>query len=157
MIQNTQQSRITALAACVMLVLAAPVFADTIYTAILDGASSHTSSPATGTATLTLNTEETEVSYVIEFSGLEGSETGAHIHNGAPGEVGLRFLTLLPGSPKVGIWEVGPLEVVELNADRVYINIHTDVYPAGEIRGNVQFNIVANEAVSWGSVKALFK
>lgn len=139
------------------LLLAFPVFADTLYTATLDGPTSGTSSPATGTAVLTLNTAQTEVSYVVEYSGLQSTELGAHIHNGAPGEIGPRFQLFFPGQPKVGTWAVGPFEVAELNAGRVYINVHTEGYPTGEIRGNVSFATVANDAVSWGSVKALYQ
>ena len=139
------------------LLLAFPVFADTLYTATLDGPTAGTSSPAAGNATLTLNTAQTEVSYVVDYSGLQSAELGAHIHNGAPGELGPRFHLFFPGNPKVGTWVVGPFEVAELNAGRVYINVHTETNPTGEIRGNVSFSTVANDAVSWGRIKSLFR
>jgi hypothetical protein len=141
----------------VLFLTAVPVWADTLYTAVLDGPTSETTSPAYGTATLILNSAETEVDYYIEYSGLQGNEIGGHFHNAVPGDYGPRLQLLLGGSPKSGIWQVGPFEVGELNAGRVYINIHTDLYPAGEIRGNIEFASVATEAASWGSVKALYK
>ena len=150
-------SRLVVCSAGFLLLLATPSLADTIYTASLDGSTAGTASAASGTVIFTLNEAATEVSYVVEFSGLEGVETGAHIHNGAPGIFGPRFHTFLFGSPKVGTWAVGEFEVNELEAGRVYINIHTEAYPGGEIRGNLEFSAVANEAVSWGSIKALYK
>lgn len=143
--------------AIVLLLQVSPVLSDTLYTANLNGPNSGTASPAIGTATLTLNTAETEVSYVVDYTGLQGNEIGAHLHNAPPGKDGPRLLLLFPGSPKEGTWAVGAFEVGELNAGRVYINVHTDLYPTGEIRGNVVFASVANEAVSWGAVKALYR
>jgi hypothetical protein len=141
----------------IVLLLVTPVFADTLYTAVLDGSTAGTPSSASGFASLTLNTAQTEVSYVVNYSGLLGGELASHIHNAAPGELGPRFHTFFPGNPKVGIWPVGPFEVAELNAGRVYINIHTDLYPTGELRGNVSYTTVANDAVSWGRIKSLFR
>ena len=140
----------------ILLLQMSPVLADTIYTAILDGPTAGTESPASGTATLTLNSAQTEVTYVVDYSGLQGPEIGAHIHNAPPGMDGERLLLLFPGSPKVGTWAVSAFEVEELNAGRVYINVHTELYPTGEIRGDVMSSSVANEAVSWGAVKALY-
>ncbi len=70
---------------------------------------------------------------------------------------GPRFHTFAPGSPKAGIWSLGAFEVAELNAGRVYLNIHTEAFPAGEIRGDVEFTSVANAGRSWGSVTARYK
>jgi len=139
-----------------LLLQMSPVLADTIYTAVLSGPTAGTASPAAGTATLTLNSAQTEVAYVVEYTGLQGPEIGAHIHNAPPGSEGPRLLLLFPGSPKVGTWAVSPFEVEELNAGRVYINVHTELFPTGEIRGDVMSSSVANEAVSWGAVKALY-
>lgn len=125
------------------LALPADTTADTYYTAVLDGPTAGTPSTATGTAVLTLNSAETEVTYVIEYSALVGNETVAHIHNAPPGVIGPVFHFLEFGSPKTGVWEVGPFEVAELNAGRVNILIHSDLYPASEIRGDVEFHSVA--------------
>lgn len=141
----------------VMPASAGPVLAEAIYIAALDGPASGTNSPATGSATLTLNTAGTEVSYVVTFTGLTGAETGAHFHNAPPGMAGPRFHTLIFGSPKIGTWAVGPVEVAELNEGRVYINIHSTLFGAGEIRGNIEPMSVAVETVSWGAVKALYE
>ena len=140
----------------ILLLQVSPVLADTRYTAILNGPTSGTASPATGTATLTLNSAETEVTYVVEVTGLQGNEIGTHFHNAPPGKDGPRLLLLFSGSLKVGTWMVGAFEVGELNAGRVYVNVHTELYPTGEIRGDIASTSVAVEAVSWGAVKALY-
>jgi len=149
--------KILALAALVVMGSAAAPRAATIFTANIDGISSGTPSPGTGTATLTLNDDETEVAYTIEFSGLLGSEVAAHFHNGVAGTTGPVLFGLAAGSPKIGVWPVGPVEVGHLFDGAVYVNIHTDLYPGGEIRGDIAFQTVPDEAQSWGDIKALFR
>lgn len=118
--------------------------ATTFYKARLDGPTAGTDSPATGTAIMILNAEETEISYTITYDGLIGTETVAHIHNAPPGVIGPVFHDLTYGSPKTGTWSVGPFEVAELNAGRVNILIHSDPYFGGEIRGDVTFGDVGS-------------
>lgn len=136
----------------VALALPALAGADIYYTAILDGPTAGSPSLATGTAVFTLNSAETEVAYVIEYSELEGTETVAHIHNAPPGVIGPVFHDLEYGSPKIGVWEVGPFEVEELNAGRVNILIHSDPYFGGEIRGNLEYHSIAGDQTQAGEV-----
>jgi len=136
---------------------------ETLFAAMLDGANNHppTGSGGTGTATLILNDEETEVSYVVTYEGLEGAELDCHFHQGGPGEDGIILHHLPLGTPKFGVWEVSLHDVGDLYSDNVYINIHTTAYPSGEIRGNIsQATASAEEerlADSWGQIKALFR
>lgn len=141
----------------ISLLAAASASGETQYTATINGAMAGTASSAVGTASLTLNTAETELSYIIEYGALDGDETVAHFHNAAPGVNGPVIEPLPAGSPKVGTWAVGIFEVGELNAGRIYINIHSTLYPGGEIRGNVESTTVANDGVAWGSIKALYQ
>lgn len=140
-----------------LLLLALPAAAATQFTAVLDGASSGTPSPATGTATLLLNDAQTELSYTITYSGLLGPEVAAHFHNAPPGVNGPVMEPLPAGEPKVGVWMITPAEVVELMAGRVYINVHTTFYPGGEIRGNVTFDTVPSEEQSMSALKADYR
>lgn len=156
MIPFTRLFRIPGFLTGLLLLLAVSVSAETRYTAVLDGPTSGNSSTATGTASLVLNDAQTEVDYVVSLNGLSSPEFAAHFHNAPPGKAGPSLWTLVPGNYKVGVWPVGPFEVGELNAGRVYVNIHTEIYPTGEIRGDISFKTVAAEAASWGSVKALF-
>lgn len=118
-----------------------------------------TASPATGTAVLVLNDAETEVAYTITYSGLEGAETDAHFHNAGPGQNGSVVHFLPPGNPKAGIWAVTVHDVGELYAGRVYVNIHTTLYPGGEIRGDISQSLAAapGDRLSWGRIKALYQ
>ena len=96
-------------------------------------------SNAIGNAYLTFDTLTKRLCYAISYTGLVGLETEAHVHAGATGTTDAVIFTLTPaGSPKVGC--VGPFARSEeklLMRGRMYINIHTDVYVAGEIRGQI--------------------
>lgn len=137
--------------------MAAPALAETQFTAVLNGGAAGTTSPAMGSATLVLNDDLDEVTYTIEYSGLLGTETAAHFHNAGPAETGPVVEPLPATNPKTGTWMIEPDEVVELLAERIYINIHTDMFPAGEIRGNVTFDVVPTEEQSLSEVKSDFR
>jgi hypothetical protein len=95
-------------------------------------------SPATGSATMTLDTVNNALSYNITFSGLLGSETMAHIHGPAdPGVAGGIKHTLPLGSPKVGTWFYAEADEADILAGRMYINIHSSMFGGGEIRGQI--------------------
>lgn len=103
-------------------------------------------SDALGNALMSLDTTTNMLSYSISFTPLAGTETVAHFH--APEEVGANTGVLFDitggtgtsptGSPKTG--SVGPLSaqnIQDLRDGLFYINIHSDVSPSGEIRGQV--------------------
>jgi len=130
----------------VMLVAASPAaFAKSsgklTFAAVLNGGQvvPPSSSNALGVAFLTLDNPTKRLCYSISYSQLQGTETEAHLHNAESGETNAVLYDLNPlGSPKVAC--LGPLkpnEVAFLKQGRMYINIHTDVWPAGEIRGQV--------------------
>jgi hypothetical protein len=69
------------------------------------------------------------------------SAPGAHIHNapfGANGPIVFGFADddwALSGG---AVWEdMTPENVDELFAGNLYVNFHTDAYPAGEVRGQI--------------------
>ncbi len=116
----------------------------TVFTASLDGPQSGTPSPGTGFGTFILDDTETSLSYTITFSGLLAPETVSHFHRGAPGVAGPVVRNLPLGSPKVGVWSASdaaqpltPQAVADLKAGLLYVNIHSSLYPAGEIRGQI--------------------
>jgi plastocyanin len=85
-----------------------------------------------------------QLSYQIEYTGLSGTATAAHIHGPAsPSETaGVK----IPLSPAGGFGSFGSLSgTVTLTADQLtiladgqaYANIHTSANPGGEIRGQV--------------------
>jgi subtilisin family serine protease len=103
-------------------------------------------SPVTATATLTYTLLGT-IDYEIEFSDvITISAVGAHIHQGTPNANGGVVVNLnAPAgvysstNPLVGTSSVlTDTDVIQqLNTRGTYINIHTDDYPSGEIRGQV--------------------
>ena len=95
-------------------------------------------SAATGSATLTYNRDTRIFTVIVDFSGLEA--TAGHIHKGATnvsGEVVFPFSS--PISSPIG-YSSAPLteaEEKDLYDHMYYVNIHTAVYPGGEIRGQL--------------------
>jgi hypothetical protein len=97
-----------------------------------------TGSTAIGSGHIVLDTLANSLAYNITYSGLEGVETGAHIHGAAdPGQIGLPRLFLPAGPSKQGVWNYPASFESDLLAGRFYVNIHTDVYPEGAIRGQI--------------------
>ncbi len=48
-------------------------------------------------------------------------------------------------------------DVDDLLAGRIYVNVHTNLYGTGEIRGDVTFSSVPGEGASWSRVLALYR
>ena len=95
-------------------------------------------SNAFGVGFLTFDQITKRLCFSISFSGMQGTETQAHIHGGPVGQSDVVFFDLPPGSPKMGC--VGPLSPKQeklLRRGGLYINIHTDVFVAGELRGQI--------------------
>lgn len=138
--------------------MALPLQASTTFKATLDGASNVPPIPsvtATGSASLVLNDDQTELSFHIEYDYLSSPESDAHIHNAGPRANGPIVFQLPIGEVKDGVWEIPPAMVAELLAGRLYINIHSDIYISGEIRGQiVQAVTVRTETL--GAVKARY-
>jgi hypothetical protein len=100
-----------------------------------------TESPATGKADLTLDLTTLTLSWEVHFEGLISPPIAASLHGPAqPGANGLPFIDLAPGgitSPLTGSSPVTEAEVQYLLAGWTYVNITTDRWPYGEIRGQV--------------------
>ena len=134
-------------------VFASGTKAEIVFTTTIDGPAAGTASLGTGSATLTLNDEETQVDYVAEIGNLQGFETGTHFH----GVDDIRHHNLNLGPNKVGTWDITPEEVIELKAGNVYINVHSTVFDMGEIRGDFDLESVASEFQQWGAIKAIYR
>lgn len=152
------RTTIPALLPVLLLALAAaPAGADAVFEATLSGELSGTPSTATGHAVLVLDEDAMLVAYEVVVSGLTSPETAAHIHRGAPGQTGPQLHQLPLGPIKTGTWAVTAAEVDALHAGGVYLNIHTEGYLLGEIRGNVAFASVPARPTAWGAVRALYR
>ena len=114
-----------------------------VFQASLDGPqASVPSSTATGTATVTLDTETNVLAWDLSWTGFSSEVIAIHFHGPAePGEdatisVELDVISGLT-SPSVGETTVSDAQTAEILSEHWYINIHTDDYGGGEIRGQV--------------------
>lgn len=130
--------------------------------AVLAGAGAGTASPATGLAVLDAGSSGTTVSYQLKVQGI-ANVTMAHIHIAStPGGDGPPAVWLYPAVPPAvtipgeftgllgeGTFTaanfVGPLAgktladlLTAIREDRAYVNVHTQAFPGGEIRGRLK-------------------
>jgi hypothetical protein len=97
------------------------------------------SSKGTGEATATLDTATKKLSYTVNYSGLTGPATMAHIHGpAAPGSNAPVVIPFQPPtSPITGTATLTDAQMADLMAGRMYANVHTAANPGGEIRGQL--------------------
>lgn len=140
-------------------VLALPTAASaqtTIFQSYLNGGNEvpPNASPATGTATFTYDATMGRLSSVITFTSLVSPTVAAHIHTGAAGVNGpiiIGFADFL-----VGVTSGSYTSTIFLNGAQraaldlhaagegvgLYANVHTAMFPAGEIRGQLEVSTV---------------
>ena len=99
--------------------------------------------PASGTATITLNPGQEEVCFELTVAAID-TPIGAHIHEGAAGTngpvvVGLEPLPPTGDSSSSGCVSLERQEIIEILRDlsNYYVNVHTDEFPDGAIRGQL--------------------
>lgn len=91
-----------------------------------------------------LTADSTALHFIVYVYDLPSPVTGAHIHVGAPGVNGAAVRTLAFGENMAGgTWTAAdgepftPGRLNELLQGLLYVNLHTDDYPGGHIRGQV--------------------
>lgn len=102
---------------------------------------------AMGTAEGTIDSDTGDLTWTVDWDGLTGPATRLHFHQGAADENGpvivFIFDALVPGQPAPfgppvsGSATLGGDELAAFLDDEVYVNLHTDANPGGEIRGQV--------------------
>ena len=97
---------------------------------------------ATGIATLFLSDAMDTLYYRVITENLSGPITGAHIHAGALGENGAVVIPLdeVAGNGIMGSVSLSSMPATLISAmlkGELYVNIHTDANPDGEIRGQI--------------------
>ena len=135
------------LAAFLALVAAPPVVlsalaADVTYRATLNGNNEvpATQSQGSGEVTATFDPATKRLSWTGTYAGLSGPVTAAHFHG--PAKAGENAGVLVPvtaaSSPFSGEASLDDAKAADLEAGRLYFNIHTAANPKGEIRGQVE-------------------
>ena len=88
------------------------------------------------TATLT----GTTLKWTLTFTHLSGPAISSHIHKGARGVNGAILIPLCPSSctsPLSGTTTLTQVEITDMKARKMYVNVHTAKNPGGEIRGQI--------------------
>lgn len=117
---------------------------NTLLMSVLSGSqvSPPTNSFASGTAVAFLHEPENRLCYVIETAGIAGA-TAAHVHFGTAGTNGPILVTARTNG---GQWcgasdRLTDAETQAVQAEQVYVDIHTSAYPNGEIRGQLRVDL----------------
>jgi hypothetical protein len=150
----------TFLAAIVVIAMVGVASAAIInFTATLNGAQEvpPNASTATGSGSFVMDTVANTLSYNITFSGLLAPQTAGHIHGfAAPGvSVGVLHGFAMLGSPVIGVWNFTEAQEANIIAGLTYVNIHSEMWPAGEIRGQIE-QVVGVEPRTFSAVKSLY-
>lgn len=99
-----------------------------------------TSATGTFTGTYTKVGNVQKLNYTVTYQGLKPKL--AHIHTGAPGTAGpvtIEFEDKTLASPvTTGTYTLKMEEAENLLNNRMYVNIHSDAFPGGEIRGDIK-------------------
>jgi hypothetical protein len=96
-----------------------------------------TNSPATGKANITFDTSSKTLMWVLALRNLSGHPTGAHFHGPATQGENADPVLDIRSKLKRGIAHLTIEQAADLMAGKWYINIHTEKFPSGEIRGQV--------------------
>lgn len=113
------------------------------------------STTATGSSNLNVNFGTGELTGSVSFSGLSSSAEAAHIHQANAGAIGGVIIGLVGGEGSTaGTWNVPDGTIMsgdQLNlliTDGLYVNIHSEDYPDGEIRGQLAYRIQLKPALN---------
>src|SRR6185503_14874731 len=102
-------------------------------------------STGTGTATLLLSPDETTARVSLNFTGLSSPQSAAHIHG--PAAVGVPGAILFPlPNGQVSDFEISLSagQATDLKNGLWYVNVHSNNFPNGEIRGQFQTSPTAS-------------
>ena len=80
------------------------------------------------------------LTWTLEFSGLSGPGTAAHIHMGKPGVAGPVIVPLCGPCKAMngGKATISKAVIAALESGKGYVNVHTAKNAAGEIRGQIK-------------------
>ncbi|WP_085031416.1 CHRD domain-containing protein [Ensifer aridi] len=118
-----------------------PGFAETLkFKADLRGSSEvpPNDSAGRGTANISFDTDTKKLTWTVNSSGLSGEATAAHFHGPAAVSENAGPVVDVSNALASGSAEITEKHLADLQAGRWYLNIHTEKFPDGEIRGQVE-------------------
>ena len=129
------------LAVLVMTTIVSVSFAGTLFTADLTGNQEvpPTGSLATGHADMYLNHAETAIHIKLSVSNFTNTITASHIHRGASGVAGPVIFSIGAFTNSIEADWTNPSagDIADLKAGNLYVNVHSNIFPGGEIRGQI--------------------
>ena len=109
-------------------------------------------SAASGEGHVTLDTQTNLLTWFVTHQGLTGAHTASHFHGPAlPGQNAGVQVGMGVGNPLVGSAPITQQQANDLLAGLWYVNLHTTVFPAGEIRGQVEFECFSVQCTALGN------
>lgn len=108
-----------------------------------DEESAVTESPGSGRVDFVLDRATLKFDWTVHFKDLTSAPTGMHVHGPQTpgGEAGILF-DLTPANAvkdgATGTINLNDGQLIYLINDRMYVNLHTAKYPAGELRGSIR-------------------
>jgi len=106
--------------------------------ATLTGAAETAGGDADGSGTFTVDIDPTSGDFCYTLTGTNlGKVSMAHVHSGAAGADGPPVLTISVVSDECIAAEPAVLQPIVDNPAGYYINIHTDEFPKGAVRGQL--------------------
>lgn len=111
---------------------------------------------AYGQATLIVNDAGTSVDLTVNFAGLDTPQTAAQLLVASVGEAGDVLQDLPLGTPLALTLDYTPEMADALENDMLAIQISSENWPGGAIRGNFVFVVVRMDQATWTQVKTLF-
>lgn len=162
------------LASACTLALSAPAMAQTTYICVLSGLSESpaNASSATGNATVVLNAAGTQLLVSVQYQNLSSAYAASHIHGPAPAGTNTGVKWGFIGTPAGWVFGPGTLsgtltnflvtgitatDISNLNAGQFYVNVHSTLFPGGELRGQLGAQPVPTLRTTWNRVKSLYR
>ncbi len=110
------------------------------FSADLKGASEvpPTDSAATGSAEVTVDTDAKKVTWTFKADGLSGPATAAHMHGPASATESAPPVIDVTGDTMTGSADITDAQWADLKAGKYYLNVHTEKFPDGEVRGQLE-------------------
>jgi TolB protein len=119
---------------------ASAVYADTVFTAVLNGnqAVPATNSAASGVGSIILNDAENQVTATLNLNGFQNTQISAEIHGPAPRGASADHIFSFPSGASTQSFSITNSQAADLKAGLWYFNVTSTAFPNGEIRGQIE-------------------